>query len=531
MMDAGVDVWLEIGAQPALVHSIQECLSGRAGKEPVISSARRDREHESVLETAMDLHRSGVELNFAKMTPSRRLLSLPTYAWDKSRWWHESSDWREGRLGPGGRGLLDVRLPRATPTWITRLDGRHMNFLKDHKVENLVVFPASAFVEMVLEAGVQLFNGRPFVVEDFQIRKPLILPDPASGLQVELSYDPQERTFSIQSKFDQGAAWSLHVVGSMRGERTEAGFGSSAWKLKGQSGMQPVAVEDFYRHMSDMGLRYGDEFRPIRELSAGNGESAGRVSLSDAIARRAGEYSLHPVLFDGALQIFSAGAATVEDRKARLKLPVRFAKILFLRSPGASSLVRAGVQQFNDEYVEGRLEMYDVAGEPCVFIDGFRAISVSGARRSGASEGSRNVLYHLAWERTPARSRAVAQKPVPLDRLRLAAQNALEQVIALRGRAELQNAMVAGDELAAAQVALGLREMGAGANGRFTADSLRVAEPMRPAFDRLVAGLARRGWLEKEGDGHRPTAAFFKSGGLRKRGPAIIHIESFRTSV
>ena len=70
------------------------------------------------------------------MTPSRRLLSLPAYAWDKSRWWNESSDWREGRLAPGGRGLLDVRLPRATPTWIARLDGRHMAFLKDHKVEN-----------------------------------------------------------------------------------------------------------------------------------------------------------------------------------------------------------------------------------------------------------------------------------------------------------------------------------------------------------------------------------------------------------
>ena len=119
------------------------------------------------------------------------------------------------------------------------------------------------------------------------------------------------------------------------------------------------------------------------------------------------------------------------------------------------------MQQFNEEYVEGRLEMYDGAGDPCVFIDGFRAISVSGARRSVASEGSRNVLYHLAWERTPAR-RAVAQKPVPLDRLRLAAQNALDQVIALRGRAELQNAMAAGDELAAALVARGLREMGAG---------------------------------------------------------------------
>jgi acyl transferase domain-containing protein/NADPH:quinone reductase-like Zn-dependent oxidoreductase/SAM-dependent methyltransferase/acyl carrier protein len=516
LMDAGVDLWLELSAQPALVHSIQECLAERSGKEPVISSVRREREHESVLETAMDLHRFGVELDFAKMTPSRRLLSLPTYSWDKSRWWHESSDWREGRLGSGGRGLLEIRLPRATPTWITRLDGRHMNFLKDHKVENLVVFPASAFVEMVLEAGVQLFNGRPFVVEDLQIRKPLILPDPASGLQVELSYDPQERTFSIQSKFDQGSAWSQHVVGSMRGERTDADFGSSTWKLREKSGMQPVAVEDFYHHMSDMGLRYGSEFRPIGELSAGNGESAGRVSLSDAVARRAGEYALHPVLFDGALQIFSAGAATVEDRKARMKLPVRFAKILFLRSPGAVSLVRAGVQQFNDEYVEGRIEMYDGASDPCVLIDGFRAISVSGARRSVASEGSRSVLYHLAWERGPVRSRAVAQKPVPLDRLRLAAQNALDQVIALRGRAELQNAMAAGDELAAALVARGLREMGAGANERFTADSLRIAGPMRPAFQRLVAALARRGWLEKVGDGHWPTRAFFKAAASAK---------------
>ena len=157
-----------------------------------------------------------------------------------------------------------------------------------------------------------------------------------------------------------------------------------------------VEVEDFYRHMSDMGLRYGDEFRPIRELSAGNGESTGRVSLSDAIMRRAREYPLHPVLFDGALQIFSAGAATVEDHKPRLRLPVRFAKILFLRSPGDSSLVRAAVQQCNDECVEGRLEMYDGAGKPCVLIDGFRAISVSGARRSDVLGETRNVLYHLS---------------------------------------------------------------------------------------------------------------------------------------
>ena len=510
LSEEGVDIWLEISAQPALVHSIQECLGRRTTKAPVMSSTRREREHESMLETATDLHRCGIGLDFAKMTPSRRLLSLPTYAWDKSRWWNESSDWRESRLGPSGRGLLEVRLPRAAPTWNTRLDPRQMIFLKDHKVESLVVFPASAFVEMVLEAGVQLFNGRPFVIEDFQIRKPLILPEPASGLDVELTYDAEQRTFSIQSKFDQGAVWSMHVVGSMRGERIEASFSSATWKRKKIAGVEPIEVDDFYHHMRDLGLRYGDEFRPIRELSAGNGESTGRVSLSESIIGRASEYSLHPVLLDGALQIFSAGAATVEDHKGRLKLPVRFAKILFLRSPGGSSLVRTSVQLCNDECVEGKLEMFDSAGKPCVLIDGFRAVSVSGARRSSPLGGSRDVLYHLAWERTAARSRPASQRPVAFERLRYAAQNALDEVIALRGRDNLRDAMTAGDELAAAQFAHGLREMAAlpGASNCFTADSLRVAEPMRAVFERLTATLTKRGWLKRTGNTLRTTAPF-----------------------
>ena len=223
----GVDAWLEIGAHPALVRSIQECLAEDRSKAPILASVRREREHESLLETAMDLHLAGVVLDFTALTPSRRHLDLPAYTWDKSRWWHESSDMREGRLAPGGRGLLDIRLSRATPTWITRLDGRHMAFLKDHRVENLIVFPAAGFVEMVLEAGTQLFEGRPFVVEDFEIRKPLILPDPPSGLLLEMSYDPNERTFTIQSRFENGASWSVHVVGSMRGERTESSFATS----------------------------------------------------------------------------------------------------------------------------------------------------------------------------------------------------------------------------------------------------------------------------------------------------------------
>ena len=234
---------------------------------------------------------------------------------------------------------------------------------------------------MVLEAGALFFEKRPFVVEGFEIRKPLILPDPPSGVLLEISYDPNERTFAIQSRSDRGGAWSIHVTGSMRDERTDAAFSALRWD-GAETGLNPVDIDGFYLRMSDMGLRYGEEFRPIRELSAGNGRSAGRVVLSEAIANRVNEYQLHPVLFDGALQIFSAGAASLEDPNARLKLPVRFARIHFVRSPGTGSRVRAGVAHFNDSYLEGGLELYDEAGKPCVLVEGFRSIALAETPRS-----------------------------------------------------------------------------------------------------------------------------------------------------
>ena len=507
LADFGVDLWLELNAHPALAHATQECLAGRGIKAPVISSVRRERELESMLEAAMDLHRAGVPLEFSQMTPSRHLLTLPAYGWEKARWWNEASDAREGRLSAGGRGLFDVRLPTASPTWIVRLDSRHMAFLKDHKVENRVIFPAAAFVEMALEAGVQVFEGRPFVVEDFEIRKPLILPDPPSGVQLEFAYSPNDRTFAIQSRFDQSASWSLHVVGSLRSERTEADFASSRWTRPGD--IQPVKVDDFYRHLSDLGLRYGEEFRPIRDLAAGGGRSAGQVALSETTRRRADEYALHPVLFDGALQVFSAGAATVEDRRARMKLPVRFGRILYLRSPSVSARVSAKVRAFSDDFLEGDIALFDEAGEPCLLVDGFRAISIAGAGRTTFSGGTRDLTYHVAWQRTPSQGARIPLTPVPLTQLHAAAQDALDGVLTIRRTAALEAALGGLDELAAAQLARGLREMGVRAGAPFDAASLGVAPAMEAGFARVLDGLVRHKLLRKKSGQWATLPKFF----------------------
>src|SRR6202035_515986 len=106
----------------------------------------------------------------------------------------------------------------------------------------------------------------------------------------------------------------------------------------------------------------------------------------------------------------------------------------FLRSPGASSFVRAGVKEANDEFVEGGIYIYDEAGRPCVRIDGFRAISVEGARRSGRTGKECDLIYQLEWERTPAAAKPAIPAPVPSPCLRDVVGCALDEGVEMRGR-------------------------------------------------------------------------------------------------
>src|SRR5262249_300565 len=120
----------------------------------------------------------------------------------------------------------------------------------------------------------------------------------------------------------------------------------------------------------------------------------------------------------------------------------------------------------------------------------------------------RDVVYHVDWERTPSASRSALPPALPLEQLQAAAATALEQVLAIRGREELQAATAAGEDLTAAQLAHGLREMGGTAGKEFTADSRGMASPMQEAFARLMDRLMKRGLFEKVATGYRPTPAF-----------------------
>jgi hypothetical protein len=181
----------------------------------------------------------------------------------------------------------------------------------------------------------------------------------------------------------------------MRGERTESIFASSNGRTF--PALQSVAVDGFYRHMSDLGLRYGENFDPFANYRPVPGDLRDTWSCQTRFSPR-GRICSAPVLFDGALQVFSAGAATVEGRQARMKLPVGFRRILFLGSPGPSSRVCAKVREFSDDLLEGDISLYNKGGNLACWWKDFGPLASLAAGRSAGPGGTRdsNLSCRLA---------------------------------------------------------------------------------------------------------------------------------------
>ena len=129
LADFGVDVWLELNAHPALAHATQECLTTRGTKAPIISSVRRDREFESMLESAMDLHRRGCSARFFgdDTFAASSLAACLRLGKDALVERNQRCARRPPRTGRP-RVCSISGLPRAMPTWVVRLDSRHMAF-------------------------------------------------------------------------------------------------------------------------------------------------------------------------------------------------------------------------------------------------------------------------------------------------------------------------------------------------------------------------------------------------------------------
>ncbi|WP_435603635.1 SDR family NAD(P)-dependent oxidoreductase [Streptomyces sp. bgisy130] len=394
---SGITTFLELGPGGVLSAMGQDCLPEAATLQP---SLRKNRsEPEAVLQALGAVYARGVVVDWATFFPGARQVPLPTYAFQRQRYWLDRTGAGAGDMTSAGLGAADhpllsaaVPLPGSDGFLFTgRLSLATHPWLADHAVMDTVLVPGTALVELAIRAGDQAGCD---LLEELTLQAPMIIPS-AGGIQIQITVDGPDahgrRELSMFSRGEDGAEpWTQHALGVLTtaGATPVPDLGEAAWP---PAGAEAVSVDGFYAELVDAGFGYGPVFQGVRAAWRRGAELFVEVALPEGAAEEAAEFGLHPALLDAVLQTFGLSDDLGTDGPG---LPFAWAGVR-LHAVGAASL-RARLTPTGDGGM--RILAVDDAGAPVATIDALTTRPVPAAGQlASAGGGQREALFAVEW--------------------------------------------------------------------------------------------------------------------------------------
>ena len=403
----GVTTFLESSPHPVLTWAVQETADASADPDAVavVGSLRRDEGTLArFLSSAGEAYVHGVrvdwEVAFAGRAP--RAVSLPTYPFERTRFWLERrSEGADGALALPAAGVdaaahpllgASVRLAgQDSWLWTGRLSSATHPWLADHEVLDDILLPASAFAEIALHAGAAAGCD---AIEELTIEAPLVLRAHAGVRLQALVGEPDaagRRTIDVHARAEAGDAdWVRHAAGVVSPEATAPHEPLGAWP---PPQAQALGVEELYDRLAARGFAYGPAFQAVRAAWRDGDTLFAEVALADDLAEEAGRFAVHPVLLDAALHV-----AVAQGDEGPVRIAFSWAGVR-ARRRGASAL-RVRIAPEGDDVL--RITAGDEDGALVLSVDALVTRAAGGPGRSGA-----DALYRLDW-RAPAEAGVAA---------------------------------------------------------------------------------------------------------------------------
>ncbi|MGN9789219.1 type I polyketide synthase, partial [Nonomuraea sp. ZG12] len=373
LRDRDVRTFVELGPDGVLsALGSQSVVAAPAADYPLeaaeawVPALRRDRDEAVTLVSAVGrLYTRGGTVDWARFYAGSgaRRVDLPTYAFDRQRFWLDPVAGSADASGLGqsvaGHPLLGATVSLAASGGLMltgRLGLSSQPWLADHVVAGRVIVPGTALVEMAVRAGDEIGSGR---LAELVMDAPLVLPAGASGVRVQVVLDSLDggrsevAIYSQAEDDDVTGSWTRHATGILEpSDRTPSG-GSSATASDGTSASVPggafaaaadlvswpplgaveVALDGFYPALADIGLAYGPVFQGVRALWRRGEEIFAEVALGDGVD--VAGFGLHPALLDASLHGIAAGRA-----ESAPLLPFAWTDVVFHATGASTARVR-----------------------------------------------------------------------------------------------------------------------------------------------------------------------------------------------
>ena len=433
-------------------------------------------------EAARGLYLAGQEIDWRAFdAPYRReRIALPTYPFDRQRYWFESPSlpasppepaaWAPG---PARHPFLGRRVPSPLQEvqFESSVSAISPDYLAGHVVFGQTVLPAVVCVEAVLAAARELSWNGPAALEDVSYHEPLVFEgQERCTLQVLIKQGgPDHATFQVfslprsdQSGAATGAAWRLHAAGALHWTTEPVGRDSAADEPLADVRRRcdgAIDIHEYDERLSRAGFEYSRAFRSLEAVWGGVGEALGLARLATSDAATAGDYVLHPGLLDACLQVLGVAVQGHDDGGGRSDayLPTGFERVQIWKAGVRSLWSRARVRRNTepgDEVLVADVDLWTESGEHAGRIDGLllKRATLETLRRAANRRRVHEWFYADRWI---ASEREVSPAPGAIRTwVVFGAGDAVTAELAdrLRTEGDRVNVVVGGDEAEWARV-------------------------------------------------------------------------------
>ena len=332
----GCTVLMEIGPQPVLTGAaLQAWPDSSAAPRAVVSLRKGADGRRQMAEALAAVYVAGHRPNFAALHHGpHRGLELPTYPFQRRRFWPKSSDFRaDGAVVSGILGSVKD-LASGDAVYTSRWSIKSQPWLSHHVIYGTVVVPGATYAAMALASV-----GTPAQVRNVFFYEPIILGDKTSR-EVQLTVHPVAEeggwTFQVHSRpyGERDAEWSLNADGRIvSGVDDEPAPEPSESIDAACERLGRTRPQQLFDTFADMELAWGPTWSTsLKSLWAGDGEAVGDIAIGDELAEQLGSEPIHPVLLDLctgiAFPAFPAVLTAAENGVPDLFLPLRYGRVV-----------------------------------------------------------------------------------------------------------------------------------------------------------------------------------------------------------
>jgi candicidin polyketide synthase FscB len=384
LLDQGHDVFIECSPHPVLAAGIEDTVRDIRADAAVLGTLRRDDGGPRRMLTSLaEAHVAGVAVDFGEAVAGGRPVDLPTYAFQRQRFWLDDAPAATGdptglgsavALADGAGVLLHGTIATATHPW-----------LGDHRVHDRAVVPGTVLLEWAVRAGDE--TGCPTVHELSELQ-PLAVPEhAATAVQVVVGAPDTSgmRPLTIHSRpvgTDADTPWTRNAEGTLSAGRVDAPGQTGTWPPQDA---QPADTARLDQAAAEHGYDHGPLYRTVRSLWRRGEETFAEVAPAEETTAGSG-FQVHPALLQALL--------TYAGDESAPPAPPSAWRGAAIHATGAGRL-RVRLAPAGDAALS--VTATDTSGAPVLTAESVTTRAVEARDLTAAGAGRRHALHHLSW--------------------------------------------------------------------------------------------------------------------------------------